>query len=237
MSDLDDILNGDEGSEPIVEQVVEPVTEQPRADDGKFVAKGVEESAPPAPEPVMPPNVYEPLKAVRGENQQLKARLAEMERQLETIKGPPAPPPDIFEDTDGWQRHVTQNAEQMATERAVQAARLQTSELMLMREVPNLPEIRNDLMAFVGSNPAVNEQVASSPDPWRTAYQAFQTYNTMQEVGATDIETLKAKLREQLKAELATAPVNIPQSLAAEQSARGGSPAFAPPSLKEILGG
>lgn len=233
--DISDFLNDEVEEEVIVEEAVE---EQPRDESGRFAPKGVEESAPPAPVKELPQDVYEPLKAVRSENQQLKARIAEIERQYQESQNPPAPPPDVFD--EGFGHHVTVSAATQATQEAVRASRLQTSEMLLMQEVPNLTEIKEQLMEFVGSNPAINEQVANSPHPWKAAYQAYQTFQTMQQVGATDIDSLRAQLRQEVLAELQQQQPQrqaLPPSLANERSVgqRSGPAWTGPSALEDIL--
>lgn len=233
--ELSDFLNEDEVVDEVVQE--EAADDRPRDEQGRFAPKGVEESAPPAPVNELPQDVYEPLKAVRGENQQLKARLAEYERQMQAIQNPPAPPPDVFEDTDGFRQHVTTDAASVATERAIYASKLQTSQMLLMQEVPNLSEIKEELMEFVGSNPAINEQVATSEHPWRTAYQAFKNYQTMQELGATDVDSLREQIRQEELAKLQSQRPTLPPSLANERSVgqRSGPAWTGPSALEDIL--
>jgi hypothetical protein len=233
MSDLEDILNGDEGSEPIVEQVAEPVVEQPRADDGKFAAKGVEESAPPAPVvEQLPPDEYKALKAEREKRQELERRLAALEQP------PQAPPPSIWDDEQGFTSHLESNVTQKAVGAATFHARLDMSEMLTRQQHTDFEEVKAEFLTLAAENPVLAQQAIADPHPWQKAYTIAKNARTMRELGATDIETLKAKIREDLLAEQAKAPpVVIPQSLAAEQSSKGGSPGFVVPSLKEILGG
>ncbi len=99
------------------EATPEPTAEQPqgqpRGPDGKFAKKetGVEEPAvePQAPVPPteqphqqLPRDVYEPLKAVREENRELKQRLAALERQTFQQPQPPQPPVDFWDDPQSF---------------------------------------------------------------------------------------------------------------------------------------
>lgn len=231
--DISEFFDNDEVVDDAVQEEV--VETQPRDEQGRFAPKGVEESAPPAPVNELPQEVYEPLKAVRHENQQLKADLAEMKRQFEAMQNPPAPPPDVFD--EGFSQHVTANAATVAVQQAAHASKLQTSELLLMQEVPNLPEIKEQLMEFVGKNPAINEQVAESPHPWKTAYQAYQNYQTMQQLGATDINALREQIRQEELAKLQSGRPTIPPTLANERNVgqRSGPAWTGPTALDDIL--
>jgi hypothetical protein len=90
-------------------------------------------------------------------------------------------------------------------------------------------------------NPVLQQQALSDPHPWQKAYQIAKNARAMQELGATDIQTLEAKLREQIMAEMqATPPVEaprIPPSLSTTRSvsSRNGPAWSGPPALGDIL--
>src|SRR5690606_15697442 len=93
------------------------------------------------------------------------------------------------------------------------------------------------------ANPAIVQQALGDPDPWGKAYKIAKNAATMDELGATDLETLKAKLREEVMAELqqGTEPVRqpvVPPSLTGERNVGDRSgPAWAGPKpLSELLG-
>jgi hypothetical protein len=92
---------------------------------------------------------------------------------------------------------------------------------------------------WLESNPTVAQQASADAHPWGYAYRAFKNQQTMQELGATDMETLKAKLREELMAEAqAQKPAVIPPSLSTQRSvgARSGPAWSGPTPLSDILG-
>jgi len=90
-------------------------------------------------------------------------------------------------------------------------------------------------------NPALQQQALNDPHPWNRAYQIAKNAKTMAELGATDIETLKAKIREELMAEQQTqsapAPAAIPPSLSTSRSVapRSGPAWSGPPTLQDLL--
>lgn len=242
MDELENILNDapaevNEQEEP----AAETQAEQPRAPDGKFAPKGNDDGVMPAPEDEAKQVPIGSYKAEKEKRQALEAQIEALRREMEQRnQEPPAPPPSIWEDEQGTFHHYGQQFTQSAVQQAAYVSRLQTSELLMMQADPEFVSVKNDVYEFVGANPAVNAEVQSSPHPWQTAYNAFKTHRTMQELGATNIAELEAKLREQITAEMAQkAPVapNLPRSLADAQSARGGGNAPpAPLSLEDILG-
>lgn len=226
MSDIEQILS----DEPIeaVETVEEVAQEQPRDETGRFASKG-EEGASPAQEEPKAELDHAALLGERRRRQEAEERARLLEQQVQQFQNPPLPPPDVFD--EGFGQYVNTGAAQTAA----REARLLTSEMLLIQEVPNFSEIKEELMAFVHSNPAIDQQVAASGHPWRTAYQAYQNYQTMQQLGATNIDDLTAKIRTQLEAEYAAKAPQIPNSLADAQSARNGAAEAPPLSLADIL--
>lgn len=226
---------------PVVQEVEAPAPGPQRDENGRFTAKGDELDAPPASEGKAK-GQEAAIVAERRKRQEAEQRSADLERQIAELrqpKAPPAPPPSVWEDEQGYGDHLVNTA----VEGSAYQARLVASEIAMMQSHDNFASLKNELYQFVGSNPAVNAEVANSPHPWKTAFDAYQKHSFAQELNATNMDELKAQLLEQLKAEQASAAPaqqqpQIPQSLAGEQSARGGNPGAQPAnqSLKDILG-
>ena len=244
MESLEEILAGgekvvpEEGEKQTIEQPQQEKPDgPPRDESGKFISKGVEEGAPPAPKTdQLPPEEYKALKAEREKRQSLEAKLAELEQRLQQPKEPPAPPPSIWDDEQGAFNHLGQSVLQQS---AVMN-RLQTSEMLMHQAHPDFADMQKVFVSMLETSPQLREVVMSDPHPWNKAYQIAKNHQTMQELGATDIDTLKARLREELKAEMATTapkPV-VPVSLTSERNvgARTGPAWSGPPSLSDILG-
>lgn len=250
MGTLDDFLSG--GEQPVVAE--EEATETPQAaeaeaseaaaeepkgpvrdEKGRFAPKGEQEAAPPAAEEQ--PNI--PVKALQEERrkrQELEAKLAELESKL----NPPPPPPSIWEDEQGFGDHITETATQRAVQQATFNARLDMSEMMVRQAHPDFEEKKATFLQLMNETPGLQQKALADPHPWNFAYNYVTTHQRMQEVSATSIDDLKAKLREEIKAELAAAPKAetppIPDTLADAQSAKGGSTApLHVPSFEEIL--
>ena len=234
---IDDLLN-DTPAEPVEQEVETPEAkaERERDEQGRFVSKGVEESAPPAPDK-LPQDVYEPLKAVRDENKQLKERLAALELQA----NPPAPAPDMFEAPDDWQQHFGGQVVNQAVQQATMHSQLTMSEMLMRQNAPDFEDMKATFIELAKQNPILERQALEDPHPWNKAYQIAKNHKAMQELGATDVQSLEAKIREKVMAELQSQPVTragLPPSLSGEQNVGGRSgPAWTGPKpLSEMLG-
>jgi hypothetical protein len=244
---LDDILEGnDEPESPITEaqaEVVEQPEGQPRDDGGKFASKGVEpqqgtpeaEAVPPTADK-LPQEEYKALREEREKRQQLEAQLETLRRESQQRPQEPQPPVSLWDNEEAWGGQLVSQAVQQASYQS----RLQMSEMLMAQEVQDFSAVRNQLFEFVGANPAINQQVAESQHPWKTAYTLFKNQQTMQELGATDIETLRAKIREEVLAEAqAQAPAaKIPPSLSNQRSvaSRSGPAWSGPTPLGDLIG-
>lgn len=240
---LDDILNGDEPTETIIEAVEPEVVEaaEPevkagpaRGPDGKFAPKG-EDAAPPAAE-----EDRVPVGAVQDERrkrQELERRYAELETRFNSFANPPQPAPEMFDDPEGWQNHFRADIQNASVQQASFNAKLDTSEMLARDKFDDFDDMKESFLALAKDNPTLAQQALTDSHPWRKAYQIAKTHSTMQQVGATDVDSLRASIRAELEAEMKAAPaVVIPESLAANQS--GGGPAstgYVQPSLSDIL--
>jgi hypothetical protein len=255
---LDDLLNGDvEAEEVAVPETQEEIPAEPapeeasegpqRDENGRFVStKGVEpEAEPPSAPDHLPQDVYEPLKAVRNENKALKEQLEALTRQIQAVQQPqepPAPPPSIWEDEEGWQQQFGSQVVTQAVQQATLNAKLDMSEMMVRQANPDFEEVKAEFLALAEQNPELRQQALSDPHPWNKAYQIAKNARTMRELGATDVATLEARLREQIMAELQgqapARPMAAPPTLTTERSvgSRTGPAWAGPKSLSDLLG-
>lgn len=252
MDELENILGGEEQPVEAVEPQQEPQPEeqqeqpqgQPRGPDGKFAPKGTDEGAMPAPgEKQVPIQSYQAEKQKRQEwEERYKADVEALKRELESLKqpqAPAAPPPSIWEDDAAAFDYHKQDAVSTAVQQATFNAKLDMSEMMARQAYSDFDDMKTEFVRMMQENPALQQQALSDPHPWQKAYQIAKNARTMTELGATNIEELKAKLLEQIKAEQAqpAAATPIPNSLADAQSARGSNtPAPKPLSLEDIFG-
>lgn len=247
---MDELLD-DEQEPEVAEAQAGPAAPEPEAhprdESGKFAKKGVEPQAeqpaevePPSTADQLPKDVYEPLRAVRDENKTLKDRLDALQKEIESRKPQPEPEPPatLWEDENKWGQQLVSTAVQQST----MGSRLMMSELLMEQQHEDFGTIKQQIFEYVGSNPAVNQQVAESQHPWMTAYRAFKNQQTMQELGATNLDELRAQIREQERqAILAEAqkqvPLETPPTLSGERNmASRSGPAWAgPKSLSSML--
>ena len=243
MDDLDNILNESEQPVEAVEPQQEPETaeqlEQPRGPDGKFAPKGETVDAPPASDEKAR-GQEAAIVAERRKRQELEAKLADMERQIAAKQEPPAPPPSIWEDDQAALGHVHNSAVSTAVQQATFNAKLDMSEMMARQAYSDFDDVKSEFVRMMQENPALQQQALTDPHPWQRAYQIAKNARTMQELGATNLDELKAALIEQIKAEQAQQPTatnTIPRSLADAQSARGvATQAPAALTMEQILG-
>jgi len=177
--------------------------------------------------------------AERRKRQELEQQIEALRREMQAKPAePPAPPPSVWEDEQGAFQHFGGQAVSAAVQRATFEAKLNHSEFYARKNIDGFGEAWDDLNKWLSDNPSVAQQATSDIDPWGYAYRAFQNQRTMQELGATDIETLRAKIREEELAKLQqqAAPA-IPRSLSTTRSvsSRRGPDWSGPPSLGELL--
>lgn len=251
---LDDILDGNDEPEVLdaVEPQPEPMEEQPRDESGKFAPKGVEpqqeapvaEAVPPTADR-LPQDEYKALREEREKRQRLETELqALMQKLQQANQQPPAPAPSIWEDDQAWQQHFGGQVVSQAVQQATYQSKLATSEIMARQAFNDFGEVWEPLNEWLQNNPTVAQQASSDAHPWGYAYRAYKNQQTMQELGATDMETLKARLRDEVKAEVMAemqaqkpAVPNIPPSLSNQRSvgARSGPAWSGPTPLADLL--
>lgn len=246
---LDDLLNDDDTADT-VEAVASDdghvTIAQPRDDTGRFAPKetGVEtpqpeqvaETVPPTADR-LPPDTFKAVKEEREKRQMLERELEALRKQIEAQQNPPAPPPSVWEDEQAYGGHIVSQAVQQATFNA----RLDMSEMMVRQTAPDFEDMKARFLQMAEMNPALRQQALDDPHPWNKAYTIAKNAATMEELGATDIASLRAKIREELAAEMQqpSAPASIiPHSLTNERNVGSRSgPAWAGPKpLSELLG-
>lgn len=247
---LNDILN-DTDQEPQeaapAEQAPEPVETPEEATDGpvrdehgRFASKaGVEDTGPPPDK--LPPDEYKAIREEREKRQQLERELQAIKDQLAQPKEPPAPPPSIWDDEDAALEHRDNRVLSTAVQQATLNATLAVSESWARRTNPDFDEMKAEFLRMAENNPELAQQALADPDPWDKAYKIAKNARTMTELGATDLDSLKAKIREELEAEYAAKapPVpGLPPTLSTERNlgTRSGPAWSGPKPLSELLG-
>jgi hypothetical protein len=247
MADLDAILSGKE-----TESV-----EQPRDEDGRWVAAGdapeVPEVAPPAavvpePEPVKAPEPIEdrvPQAALldeRRKRQQAERESQELREQLERAKKPPV-------DEDVWADpgKAISAAEQRAIAAAEAKMREQAfaidanfSERLARRDYKDYDEKRAVFQARLESDPvlqsALNRHVENGGDLGQFVYTTATKLQELEQVGNLDAYRDKIRSEERAKLEAEMKRPAVPQSLNATPSPTTTTEHWSgPPPLDAIL--
>lgn len=243
-------------NEPDTSEVQEAPVEQPEAnapprdEHGRFLPKETGDTAEPETEPAaevpptnqgLPPETFKGLKEEREKRQRLEAELEALKAQIQAAQQPqepPAPPPSVWEDEQAYGSHIVTAAVQQANLNA----KLDMSEMLTRREKTDFEPMKAKFLQMAEMNPVLAQQALSDPDPWGKAYQIAKNAATMEELGATDLDTLKAQLREQLLAEAAAnVPISnnptIPPSLTTARNvgARSGPGWSGPRPIEDLL--
>lgn len=227
---------------PIAEEQPEAETPQadiPRDDKGRFAPKGETEGS--SPEPVAEEPAFDHAAVIgeRKRRQEAEARAKALEEQLQAYQNPPeppAPPPSVWEDEQAFAGTLVSTAVQQATLNA----RLDMSEMMVRQSNPDFDEMKARFLKMAEVNPVIAQQCLADAHPWNKAYQIAKNAATMEELAATNVSELEAKLRAKIEAELAAqkppAPA-LPNSLADAPAGMGTTATGAQPfTLEDIIG-
>lgn len=245
---LDELLD-EQNEAPEIEETPEtvaeeaPASDRPRDESGRFAKKGEPETADDGASPAPGKSEYDGAATVaeRRRRQEAEERIAMLERQLQEMQNPPQPPPTIWEDDQGFAQHIAQTAQQGAVSQATYFSKIQMSEMLARREHPDFNDVWEDMNRFLAENPPILQRAQADADPWNYAYKTYKNQKALQELGATDLDQLKAKIRAELEAEMGGAVSHsnrmVPPSLSTERNAgaRGGPAWSGPKSLEELL--
>lgn len=264
---LDEILNGEpktevaEAAEEIHEPSpkVDPPSDRLRDEKGRFAPKetGVETpaqpeavpapaEAPPAPASQLPKDVYEPFKAIRDENKELKQRLAQIERSMTQSPAPAQPQQptaDFWDDPHGYMSQQFNQFGQQLLQQWEQRQihqRIDASEKQAKATHADYDEAYQAFEQAVQANPRLAYELAQSDNPGEFAYSKGKAALAIQSVGSLD--ELKAQIRSELEAEIRAAAPAIPPALPSTTAADGSvgartGPAWSGPKpLASILG-
>lgn len=261
---IDELLSGEPAEAEVAEvQEAEPTPEpeaaapadegQPRGPDGKFLPKqtGVEEpqaaepveAAPPAADQ-LPRDVYEPLKAVRNENRELKAQIEALQRQFAQAQQQPArPEPDFWENPQGVIATQVQRAvmEALQAEKQQQTmARINESEAVAKGKYADYDDAFRAFQQAASANPSLIQQMTAASDPAEFAYKKGKTALQLEQVGSIDelLKSERAKWEAEARAAIPAVPQSFPATTAADGSvgSRGGPEWTGPKSIEQLLG-
>jgi hypothetical protein len=120
--------------------------------------------------------------------QRYQQQLQEMERRIAAAQNPPAPPPDLFEDPNGWQQTIqTQFQQQLANERA------NMSEMLARNKYGD--EIVDKAVQAATSR-GLGPQFMTARDPYGALLDWHKRATVVQEIGP-DPDAYRARVREE----------------------------------------
>lgn len=264
---IDELLNGTPDDEPIEDIAREPETPaepeapvaegQPRGPDGKFAPKqtGVEDpqaAQPTEPTEAVPPtadqlprDVYEPLKAVRNENRELKQQLEALQQQFarqQASQVQPEPTVDFWENPNEAMARSAREAAQAAIrefQQAQQVERINASEARAKAAHTDYDDAFRAFQQAVQANPSLAQQMTMAEDPAEFAYSKGKAALTLQQVGSIDelIKAERAKWEAEVKAAIPAPAQTFPATTAADGSvgARNGPAWTGPAPIDQLL--
>lgn len=198
---------------PEPEATGEPQAGPERDAQGRFKAKQDETGEKePQPEPPSEQQTHVPLKALEDERrkrQEMEQELAAIRQQMQQFqqqRQPEVEPPSIWEDD----RAALAHERQITLQQADQLSRINASEMAARSQYPDFQEHFDLFNQIAVQNPAVVQQAMSDPHPWGRAYQIAKSYRTMQEMGATNLDELRARITEEVRAEIAAQAPSVP---------------------------
>lgn len=209
-----------------------------RDEQGRFAAKtGVDDTPPPG---RLPQEEYKAIRDEREKRQALERDMEALKAQLQSLQQPrpePQPVPTIWDDEEA----ALANVRQQAVAQSVNQNRLTTSEMLAAQAHDDFDDMQAKFREMIEANPALADQAMQSRHPWEKAYQIAKNAATMVELGATNLDELRAKIREEVMAEqqqaISPARPTLPPTLTTERNvgARSGPAWSGPASLEDLL--
>lgn len=240
-SSLSNIL-GEESSVQAEIRPALPEVNEPETGAEPEPAKEPEAGPPPAAEePEAVKGLEAGIAAERRKRQEVEQQLEALRREIQAKpKEPEAPPPTIWEDDQAALAYHQQQAVAQSLAGSAYQTKLFTSEFHARKNIEGFDQDWEPLNKWLSENPTVAQQAAADFDPWGFAHRAYKNQQVMQELGATDLEQLKAKIRAELEAEMEAkkpAMPNIPPSLSSQRNvgSRSGPAWSGPKPISELL--
>lgn len=232
MSNLDQIINGEQ---PEQETPVEVTAPEPEPTE----VEATQDAEKPEAEAEAPAHKDEPQTVPVGVVQELRRELRELKAAQSQREA--TPPPDIFEDPKGYQDYV-----QMAVQNRVDNVKLDISEEMTRTQHGD-EVVDAAFSAFQqASDPALHQQILNSRNPWGSLVKWHQGQELAREIGgdpAAYKAKVEAELRAKIEAEIATKQARDAAGKFAPSMANvtgtGGGPKTnwtGPASLSSVLG-
>lgn len=222
----DDFL--DQMTEADTEEGETPEPEAVEVEKGEPETAKVESEATPAPETAKEHTTVPlaSLKAEREKRQRAEAERQRLEAELAALRQQPTQQPaqvDFYADPEGYVSNVVSKVEQQAQARLYAVLDAEAREAFA-----DYDELMEELVPKVQANPALKQQIFSSPNPAKAAYQLAKQMKAMESIQDPIAyqQQLRAQVRAELEAEMkakaeaaASAARAIPPDLANTRSA------------------
>lgn len=207
------------GDEP--EQTIEVAETQAPIEPEQGVKQEVSEPPSEPPKEAVEPDSWTKA-AVLDERKKRQALEAELEALKRAQQQPEPKKVDLFEDPEGYQKHV---------EQSIQKARIE-DRIALSREIfasmkDDYEEAEAAFIDMAKQFPQLVDEMLSAPVPAKFAYEQGKKALAFNEMKSFDANAYKAKLREELRAELM-------QEFQAQQQTKQAKAANLTPSLAAI---
>lgn len=259
---IDELLSNEPLADEPIEDTAQPeVSAEPEAQadgplrgpDGKFIPKqtGVEDGEPqeavepgavPPTADQLPREVYEPLKAVRNENKELKDRLEAMRlqheafmQQMQRQQAPQEPEVDFWDNPKAVMAHEAKAAAKLAIQeyqQQQQMERINASEAAARAKYADYGEAFQAFQQAASANPTLVQQMTAEADPAEFAYKMGRRAIDLERVGSIDelLKAERAKWEAELKAAVPQPRQAFPTTTATDGSVASRSgPAWAGP--------
>lgn len=180
MQSLNDIFEGAPAEQtPAAEPTPEPIAEPPQ---------GVKQEAEsPSPEKIEERMV--PLKALeeeRRKRQEAESRLTQKE---------PVKTPDVFEDPEGYQKHMAETLQQVTFNE-----RCNISQFLAKRDYPDLDAKLETFQELVKDYPQYLNQIRNSPSPYHEMADIVNKHEKLKSL--ENVDQVEAKLRAEIEAKV-----------------------------------
>lgn len=262
---IDELLSDEPVEAPEIVDTPEPEAEapaeadgQPRDEHGRFAPKqtGVdgepeaeqpeEPEAGPPPADQLPKDVYEPLKAVRNENKELKEAIAAMQAQMAQFQQKPAqaePEVDFWDNPSAVMAREAKQAAQIAIREFQQQQtmeRINASETAAKGKYADYGDAFSAFQQAASANPVLIQQMTGASDPAEFAYKTGKRAMELEQVGSLDalIAAERAKWEAEAKAAIPVPQQTFPSTTAADGSvgSRSGPTWAGPTPIDQIIG-
>jgi len=160
---------------------------------------------------------------VQAELAGLKAELARLRAQRREAPAPkpePVKPPSVFDDEEGYTRHLTRNVDDIVFDRVLAMSdynakrEFQDFAEVMGTEGSGQDEVHTKWVGLIQRDPALYDKFRTHPHPVAFAYQELKRRALLDEIGE-DPKAYKARIRAELEAELRGQPGAQPAAVQA----------------------